>query len=277
MTQRQREPGSLSAWHPILPVPASSPVLTGVWCEGGMARGSLRDGRRRRRHAGRRGPGLRLHVGRRVGHGGSPRLRVICRERARGGERGVPGSAALPLLMGIGPGAEGTLGDLRLACASLIPGAGRCGSRQDGSNPRPGQSSGSGDTAWCPICRQDGGDGDPNLVHLHNGGDGALCPAQTQGSGDRAGHRSAPARPALPHARGIAQPSDSEYFPAKPSLSHPGTLLPAVTCPCLGNPRLPANPLPSPAATRRAAVIPGWAYAQAVNRGFVTVGARWQQ
>lgn len=140
-----------------------------------------------------------------------------------------------------------------------------CSLVQDGSSPHPGQSWGSGDGAWCPVCLQDGGDGDRIPVHPHNGGDGALCPAWMQGGGDKAGHRSAPHTGHSPvqHTKGAC-------VPAKPSLSHPGTLLPAVTCPHLGNPRLPANPSPSPAATRGAAVIPGGDYGQAVNRGFVT-------
>lgn len=104
---------------------------------------------------------------------------------------------------------------------------------QDGNNPRLGQSSGSRDGAWCPVCLQDGGDGDRPPVHLHNGGDGALCLAWMQGGGDRAGHRSAPAAPALPHARGTARPSTRT---ARASLQSHRCHVPAPSCQ-----RLPAH------------------------------------
>lgn len=149
----------------------------------------------------------------------------------------VPGSAALPLQIRIRSGAEGTLRDFGLAWASLLPGAGW-------QQPSPWQSSGSRDGAWRPVCLQDGGDGDRPPVHLHNGGDDALGPVWMQGGGDRAGHRSAPAVPAPPHARGTAQPSTRT---ARVSLQSHRCHVPAPSCQqlpahVLGIPGCPLTP-----------------------------------
>lgn len=70
-------PSLLTASQPLpSPQPWLPQLLTGVWREGGVPRGSLRDGWRGRRHVGGCRSGLSLHVGWRVRHRGC--LLLLC-------------------------------------------------------------------------------------------------------------------------------------------------------------------------------------------------------
>lgn len=197
-----REPGSPPDRCP-LPVP----ILTGAGREGGVARGSLRDGRRRWRHAGRRGPGLRLDVGRRVGHGGGPLRRGICGDRARA----VSGAAP----RGTAPARR-----VRASGTSGVAGPQAEWERRD----KRGR---------CPV------------VSLWGGGDGALHPPRMRGTGEGTGHGSVgtalchtSSTPCAQHSLGTLSQHYHSCHPCK------ATRLPAATSgiPCPGCPLAPRQP-----------------------------------